>query len=232
MGDSEIPNKCTRTDTPTGQSLLNLAINFALELTDDVLVTTPKQPPVLPLKRIWWRERPADLCGPDIPMRDVVNDALDWWEAQGKTYDKWVLLQPTTPTRTPNEVKRVIEEAMGRWIVCSVECVPADLSPSRLRYMDAMGRLEPVTTEIDREARQFERPAYRRNGVAYAGTRLWSKDAPMLGVGTHHHQTLDTLDDWQQFVGNSLETRKALISHARNHLGFSPSRSTLDNDVP
>jgi CMP-N,N'-diacetyllegionaminic acid synthase len=217
MGDSEIPDKCNRTDTPTGQSLLTLAIQFALDLTDDVLVTTPKHPPVTPLKRIYWRQRPESLCGPEVPMRGVVNDALWYWRELGKDFDTWVLLQPTTPSRTLEEVHAMIEASTASGVTCSIEPVPVEFSPSRARYLSPDGELVPVDGDATR--RQAARIAYRRNGVAYVGTRKWEADDPLFGVCTQPHPTMDTMNDWRAFLSQA-QSRQVILAQRAKELGF------------
>ena len=54
--------------------------------------------------------RPAELAQADTPMWPVLRHALAEVEkAEGVTYDFLVLLDPTSPTRTPEELARALE---------------------------------------------------------------------------------------------------------------------------
>lgn len=55
--------------------------------------------------------RPAELATDTSGSREVILHALDFYEKQGKHYDRVVLLQPTSPFRTSNHIK----EAMELW---------------------------------------------------------------------------------------------------------------------
>lgn len=48
--------------------------------------------------------RPAELGGDRVGSREVILDAMDWADRQGLEYDCVVLLQPTSPMRTADDV--------------------------------------------------------------------------------------------------------------------------------
>lgn len=49
--------------------------------------------------------RPASLGGDTVGSREVILDAMDWADRNGITYNKVVLLQPTSPLRTVCDVE-------------------------------------------------------------------------------------------------------------------------------
>lgn len=53
--------------------------------------------------------RSAELATDTASSRSVIIDALERMKASGKTYDAVVLLQPTSPLRTPEDITRTIE---------------------------------------------------------------------------------------------------------------------------
>lgn len=53
--------------------------------------------------------RPSELATDTASSRSVIIDALDRMEALGIHYDAVVLLQPTSPLRTPGDIRRAIE---------------------------------------------------------------------------------------------------------------------------
>lgn len=52
--------------------------------------------------------RPAELATDTASSRSVMIHALDWMERHGRHYDAIVLLQPTSPLRTPGDIRRAI----------------------------------------------------------------------------------------------------------------------------
>lgn len=53
--------------------------------------------------------RPAELATDTSGSREVIIDAMDWADSKGIKYNKVVLLQPTSPFRTIDDVKGCIE---------------------------------------------------------------------------------------------------------------------------
>lgn len=49
--------------------------------------------------------RPAELGGDRVGSREVILDAMDWADRQGLEYDCVVLLQPTSPMRTADDIR-------------------------------------------------------------------------------------------------------------------------------
>lgn len=205
MGDSELPHKATRTDTPTGQSLLELAIRCGAQV-GDVLLTSPRLPPHWNpdrdgLPRVFWRERPVHLCEPETPMIDVIQDALTRIRTITTTHTHWVLAQPTTPDRTPDDLRHALEH-YHKGVLATIEEVPAHSRPTLLRYQQPNGELIPVSTESTPFTRQDARKAYRRNGLAYVGSidTGWNYHTPLYGLETRHVLTIDSQEDWDAWT--------------------------------
>lgn len=53
--------------------------------------------------------RPAELATDTSGSREVILDAMQWADSQGISYDCVVLLQPTSPLRTPGDIRRTVE---------------------------------------------------------------------------------------------------------------------------
>jgi CMP-N-acetylneuraminic acid synthetase len=118
--------------------------------------------------------RPESISGDRIGDWDVlVNALLETERADGVQYDIVVMLQPTSPLRTPEDVSRVIRMLVdGRydsvWSVSETDSKAHPLKQLVVRdgvmdYWDPRGR------EII--ARQQLEPVFHRNGIAYAITR-------------------------------------------------------------
>lgn len=72
--------------------------------------------------------RPESLGGDNIGSREVILDAMDWASTQGITYDCVVLLQPTSPLRTADDITEA--EALYRDdIDMVVSLCPSDVNP-------------------------------------------------------------------------------------------------------
>lgn len=52
--------------------------------------------------------RPAELATDTAGSREVILDVMDWADRRGMEYDCVVLLQPTSPMRTPDDVKEAL----------------------------------------------------------------------------------------------------------------------------
>jgi len=118
--------------------------------------------------------RPEALSGDRIGDVDVLVHALQSSEvADGRSYDIVVMLQPTSPLRTPAQVSAAIRMLVeGGWdSIWSVSETDSKAHPLKqltisngiLDYYDSAG------AQII--ARQQLQPVYHRNGIAYVMTR-------------------------------------------------------------
>jgi CMP-N,N'-diacetyllegionaminic acid synthase len=118
--------------------------------------------------------RPDALSGDRIGDFEVLIQALEFMEAFDKTrYDVVVMLQPTSPLRTPEMVSGTIHTLVeGNWdSVWSVSRTDSKAHPlKQLTVTDGvMDYYDPAGAEV--VARQQLSPVYHRNGIAYAITR-------------------------------------------------------------
>lgn len=125
-------------------------------------------------------DRPAELAGDDTPMLPVLEHAV----ALHPTAGYCVILQPTTPLRTGEDIDRSLEllfETKADSVV-SV-CEQRDCHPSRM-YEIREGRLVPYAAEPRSRLRQELRPVYLRNGAIYAFRISLLKDQQTY-IGPH-----------------------------------------------
>ncbi len=119
--------------------------------------------------------RPESISGDRIGDWDVLIHALETTESQdGRRYDIVVMLQPTSPLRTPAQVSGTIRMLVeGGWdSVWTVSPTDSKAHPLKQLTVNAAGNLgyyDPRGAEII--ARQQLEPVYHRNGIAYAITR-------------------------------------------------------------
>jgi len=119
--------------------------------------------------------RPPELSGDRIADWDVLHQALQTMEAQdGVSYDIVVMLQPTSPSRTPAHVRDTVAMLVkgGFDSVWTVSETDSKAHPLKQLTVGAAGELDyydPAGAQII--ARQQLTPVYHRNGIAYAITR-------------------------------------------------------------
>ncbi|MBA2734769.1 MAG: acylneuraminate cytidylyltransferase family protein, partial [Acidobacteria bacterium] len=113
-------------------------------------------------------KRSVELAADDTPMVPVVKHAL---AQDSGSYDYVLLLQPTAPFRTHDDIDDALSELVkaGSDSVVSVYQV-TDNHPARM-YRCAEGRLVPYEAEPPARLRQGLPPVYHRNGAIYACRR-------------------------------------------------------------
>jgi CMP-N,N'-diacetyllegionaminic acid synthase len=150
--------------------------------------------------------RPESLSGDRIGDLDVLTHALEATEADdGMRYDVVLMLQPTSPTRRPEQVlatlrKLVDEDLDSVWTVSPTDLKAHPLKQLTIGAGGRMGYFDPRGAAII--ARQQLEPVYHRNGVAYALTRqCLLEQRQLLGaragavVIDEPMANIDTLDD-------------------------------------
>ena len=118
--------------------------------------------------------RPPELARDDTDIIPVLLHALEHAEEDsGQAFDSLVLLQPTAPIRTGDDVDAVIALLKGDPTADSVVSVYAveDAHPARMYTMREEGWLDPFVSEWERTLRQALPTFYHRNGALYACRR-------------------------------------------------------------
>jgi CMP-N-acetylneuraminic acid synthetase len=151
--------------------------------------------------------RPEEISGDRIGDRDVLHHALIEAEAvDGTTYDVVIMLQPTSPLRTEENITDCITTLVeGKWdAVWTVSATDLSFHPRKQLTLDADGRLGfflPGGEAI--VARQELTPVFHRNGVCYALKRelllntegIWAPEKTTAVVIPGHHISIDTPED-------------------------------------
>jgi CMP-N-acetylneuraminic acid synthetase len=210
-GSKGIPDKNIR--PLAGRTLLDYAARAAAEsgVIDRIILSTDSERIAAEGRRVGLEVpfmRPAELAQDDTPMLPVIEHALDFVAQQGWTADILVLLQPTSPLRTPAHIRDVVRELQASQAdsVVTVVELPRHLSPDYVMRIDD-GRLVPFLPEGARVTRrQDARPAFVRDGTVYA---CWAKTVrethsiygrscrPVI-VPSGESITIDSPDDWQE----------------------------------
>jgi CMP-N,N'-diacetyllegionaminic acid synthase len=157
--------------------------------------------------------RPLDLAHDDTPHLPVIQHATRWMEERvNYRPDAVMILQPTSPLRTAQDIVAAIEllDRSGADSVLSVNEVPAHSHPMRTLRVDNAGNAvlfvsgEPVRKRINR--RQDLPPAWVMNGAIYAcRTRVLFDAEPSLygdrvvayRMPAERSISIDDLEDWK-----------------------------------
>jgi CMP-N-acetylneuraminic acid synthetase len=112
-------------------------------------------------------KRPPALAKDDTPMASVVSHAINFYENDGPKVDIIILLQPTSPLRSSEDIDRALKLLgdSGADAVISVYRV-SDSHPARMYTLDS-GRLIPCEPKLQFRRRQDLPPVYLRNGALY-----------------------------------------------------------------
>lgn len=106
-GSVELPNK--NLQVIGGKSLLNRAIDFAIEadLFDKMIVTTDYSTHLFQSEEVDVHYRPESLATSQATMVEVLEDVIKTFRLDDE--DKIVLLQPTSPYRSKEDLVKVLE---------------------------------------------------------------------------------------------------------------------------
>ena len=115
--------------------------------------------------------RPPELARDDTPTMPVVLHALHQLNTEGYVPDAVVLLQPTSPLRTSEDIAAAIALAHERSADSVVSVSPTPSHPHLAKRVTADGRLEDFMAHPPVVRRQELEPVYALNGAIYL-TRL------------------------------------------------------------
>ncbi len=159
-----------------GEPLISYSIQAALksDLLKPVIVSTEDRE-IAEVSVTFGAEvlmRPDHLAGDETPMIPVIRHVIEQLERERDIhFDCCVLLQPTAPMRTAEDINAAVNILMetGADSVVSVYKV-SDHHPSRM-YRIENDRLIPLQGEPQNRLRQSLPPVYHRNGAVYAFQR-------------------------------------------------------------
>jgi CMP-N-acetylneuraminic acid synthetase len=150
--------------------------------------------------------RPAAISADDTPMLAVIEHAVGELAAGGWTPEIIVLLQPTSPLRRPEHIRRAVTmlRDTGADSVVTVVELPRHLSPDYVMRIER-DRLVPFLPEgATVTRRQDARPAYSRDGTVYAFRRstlercrsIYGDDSRPLVIDQRESLSIDSQADW------------------------------------
>lgn len=175
-----------------GKPLIHYAIANALTLTDDdthrrIIVSTDDariaEVALAAAADITIRRRPEALATDTAATQDVIIDAMDYADSLGMVYDCVVLLQPTSPLRRPEDIRRglaMYAAARGTCDMVVSVCHAAANPYYDLMESDSNGYLH-VSKGDGRYTRRQDAPAvWQYNGAVYVINPEAVRTTPML----------------------------------------------------
>jgi len=113
--------------------------------------------------------RPPELAQDDTPGIDPVLHGIQWLaENQGYEPDYVVLLQPTSPLRTSEDIEQAMKLASSQRADSVLSVTPVAHHPYRMKLLDTEGRIKDFRRAPQRGIqRQNLPPVYGLNGAIY-----------------------------------------------------------------
>jgi CMP-N-acetylneuraminic acid synthetase len=152
--------------------------------------------------------RPSDLSSDTSPDQPVLKFEIERAELQFKiTYDLIVMLQPTSPLRTPEDIRICLQKMQGHDASSVWTISPIDKhSHFKKQFtMSKDGLIESVHKGREVQRRQDLEETFRRNGAVYIFTRETVFSDPnlrgdrCLGVLLSHSTVnIDSMADFEQ----------------------------------
>lgn len=150
--------------------------------------------------------RPSQLATDTAPTADVLLHALDWYADHGRDYDTVILLQPTSPLRTPGQIRQALDLYADTRPDMVVSVRPAAANP----YYDIFETRPDGTLGISKgdglyTRRQDAPCVWQYNGAIYVICADTLRRMPMgkfprripFEMSAQTSLDLDTLLDWQ-----------------------------------
>lgn len=155
-----------------GKPLIAYSIDAALhsKYVDDIVVTTDSQIIADVAKEYGARVpflRPDYLASDTAKTIDAVIHAVDELKNQGHSYDVLLLLQPTQPLRTSEDIDAAIELFYQNNQKATVSVSPVDDHPLLIRTVSSDGCLTNLLNTGSTCRRQDMPDYYRVNGCIY-----------------------------------------------------------------
>lgn len=170
-GSKGIPRKNVK--LLAGKPLISWTINTALQSPSlaAVLVSTDDGE-IAAVSRQYGAEvpflRPAEFASDTATSLSVALHALDWLAQHQELQPEFVLLlQPTSPLRTADDIEKAIALQREKDAEAIVSLAPVVHPPHWLRCLGPSDELLPWLTEGSPVRRQEARPLYQLNGAIY-----------------------------------------------------------------
>ncbi len=147
--------------------------------------------------------RPAELAQDDTPGIEPVLHAV----REVPDYDYLVLLQPTSPLRTVEDIDQCLETCLALGAPACVSVTAPDKSPYWMYTLSADKRMKPLLTSESYASRQALPAVYALNGAVYVAEIGWfmlkkcfvSEETVAFEMPKEHSVDIDTESDLKFF---------------------------------
>ena len=212
-GSKGIPGKNIK--PLAGKPLIAYSVEVAQQLAPDcdICVTTDDLEIIATVENMGLKVpfvRPAELATDHSGTYEVLLHALNHYEQQGISYDRIVLLQPTSPFRTVDDVNNCL-----KLYTPDIDMVVSVKQASANPYYNAFetdenGFLHISKGEGNYTRRQDAPPVWEYNGAVYVINAQSLRKIPlnkfprrrMCEMSAEHSIDLDTPTDW--FIAESI----------------------------
>lgn len=174
-GSKGVPGKNIR--VVAGKPLIAWTIEEAKKsrFLDRVMLSSDDHT-IIKVAREWGAEvpfvRPSELAQDNTPGVDPVLHAIR--EVPG--YDYVVLLQPTSPLRTADDIDGCIEACLSSGVPSCVSVTVPDKSPYWMYTLTSGKRMKPVMAGETYSCRQSLPSVYALNGAVYVAEVKWLEE--------------------------------------------------------
>lgn len=157
-----------------GISLTGRAVQAGLEskYIDDVIISTDDNDIAEEAEKNGCEipfMRPAELATDSARSIDVIKHAIETMKSEGRSYDIFVLLQPTTPFRTAQHIDDCLELYVEKNADSVISVTEAEHHPLWMNTLpEDMSMKDFMRPEAENMNRQELTAQYRINGGVYA----------------------------------------------------------------
>lgn len=111
--------------------------------------------------------RPEELATDEAKTIDVVMHAIEFYERKAERYDIIVLLQPTSPLRTSEDIKKALEYFIRKGGKSLLSVSEVTENPIVMRQFGSNNEMVKLVDEDSNVRRQDMKKYYRVNGAIY-----------------------------------------------------------------
>lgn len=174
-----------------GKPLISYTIAAAVEsrLFDEIMVSTDS----------WKYAEIAKKYGAKVPFLrsrenssdaasswDTVKEVLDNYSKDGRIFDSFCLLQPTSPLRDSEDIRNAYKIFCEKADVAVVSVCEAEHSPLWCGQLDEEGNLDSFIKKENNIRRQAQKKFYRLNGAIYfVKIKEFEKDINLYRKGSY-----------------------------------------------
>ena len=177
-GSKRLPGKNTR--LLGGKPLITRTIDSALasKKLDRIAVSSDSEEVLAFAKdhgneNLFFLRRPDEISRDDSPAIEYVNHALEFFKGKGEEFDVVVILQPSSPFTSPEDIDGTINLLLdsGADSAVSVVKLAHDINPLKMKIMDGDKLLPYLEEEKGRMEHGKLPEIYVRNCSVYASKK-------------------------------------------------------------